>query len=46
MTTPQPTNPNAQFPPHDPTAQFSFPKSEEEVVECARSLFAWSSPLR
>ncbi|BGP00043.1 Isoleucine--tRNA ligase, cytoplasmic [Rhodotorula toruloides] len=46
MTTPQPTNPNAQFPPHDPTAQFSFPKAEEEVVEYWRAIDAFRTSVQ
>lgn len=40
MSAPQPTNPDAQFPAHDASAQFSFPKEEEKVLEYWREIDA------
>ena len=42
MSAPQPTNPDAQFPAHDASAQFSFPKEEEKVLEYWREIDAVS----
>jgi len=45
MTTPAPTNPDAQFPAHDPTASFSFPKEEGKTLEYALLAFRATTAL-
>ncbi|GAA6032401.1 hypothetical protein JCM8097_008156 [Rhodosporidiobolus ruineniae] len=39
-------DPNAQFPPHDVTAQFSFPGQEEEVLNYWKKIDAFQESVR
>ncbi|KAM0753633.1 isoleucine-tRNA ligase [Meredithblackwellia eburnea MCA 4105] len=40
------TNPNAQFPPHNPSAPFNFPKAEEEVLAYWKEIDAFQESIR
>ncbi|TNY21876.1 putative ILS1-isoleucyl-tRNA synthetase [Rhodotorula diobovata] len=46
MTTPAPTNPDAQFPAHDPTASFSFPKEEGKTLEYWKEIDAFRTSVQ
>ena len=46
LPTAGPRNPTAVFPAHNPTAQFSFPKQEVDVLEYWKDIDAFAESLR
>ena len=46
LPTAGPRNPAAVFPTHNPTAQFSFPKQEVDVLEYWKDIDAFAESLR